>query len=134
MTAEIYNLPIKHSFHAKSHNACQQILIKGNEMGGTCRTNDRNRAEYSQETQKECDFAQPGINGNVVNTTCAASAQLTSFLTANLYSFQKRPFTGPNTLHPSQLSLFRPITHQFILANPRAACSANYPITDQTAR
>ena len=28
-----------------------------------------------------------GINPNVVNTTCAASAQMTSFLTADLYSF-----------------------------------------------
>jgi len=47
------------------NKACRQILIKGNEMGGTCGENERNRAEYSRETKTKYDFEHLRINGRI---------------------------------------------------------------------
>ena len=49
---------------------------------------------------------------DVVNTTCAATAQLSSFPhSKSLFIIENVPFQVLKTLHQLQLSLFRPITN-----------------------
>jgi hypothetical protein len=58
--------PPDYAFTSCKHrinNACQQVLIRRNEMSGTCGKNERNRAEYSRETKKKYDLEHPRING-----------------------------------------------------------------------
>jgi hypothetical protein len=53
------------SYKHRKNNACQQMLIKGNEMGGTCGKNERYRTEYSRETKTKYDFEHAIINGRI---------------------------------------------------------------------